>query len=285
MAVQQALVSGSLSRRGLVTTLFLLGVVNGSIADVVRSIVIKGIWAAAFDTFDVSVVVVMASVIATRFLLGTSDRDIDHTDWVVIALCVLLLLIPHRAGSWIGVTLLALYEVARGPRTTNSLAAASIFLAITVNKFWGAFLLQLFAAPLFEIDAAMATAALTLMIGADVVREGNVIHAGPDLALVVATGCSSVAGMSAALLCWITMTRALHPRWRRSELPAAVFVCVGVVGLNVFRMAMMGLGPQWLYLVHGPIGANVFNVALLAVAAATALYTAKSTNAQPPPAA
>jgi len=43
------------------------------------------------------------------------------------------------------------------------------------------------------------------------VREGNVIHAGPDLALVVATGCSSVAEMSAALLCWITMTRALHP--------------------------------------------------------------------------
>jgi exosortase/archaeosortase family protein len=285
MAVQQALVSRSLSRRDLVTTLFLLGVVNGSIADVVRSIVIKGIWAAAFDTFDVSVVVVIASVIGARFLLQSSDRDIDRADWIAIALYGLLLIVPHRAGSWIGLTLLALFEIARGPRTTSSLAAATIFLAIAVNKFWGAFLLQLFAEPIFEIDAAMTTAALTLMTGEGVVREGNVIHAGPDLALVVATGCSSVAGMSAALLCWITVTRALHPRWRRSELPAAVFVCVGVVGLNVFRIALMGLGPQWFYLVHGPIGANVFNVALLAVAAATALYTAKSTNAQPPPAA
>jgi hypothetical protein len=264
------------------TALLLLGVINGCVPQAVRSVVNAGFWPAAFGTFDVSVVVLVAAVIGARFSLRSPNTDVDYTDWITVALYTLLLIIPHRASTWIGLTLFASYDFARGPRTSSSLAAASIFLAIAINEFWGAFLLQLFAVPLFEIDAAMATAALALMNGGGAFRDGNIIHTGQNLALVVATGCSSVAGMSAALLCWITVTRALRLQWKWSELPAAIFVCVSVVLLNVLRMALMGFGPQWFSLVHGPIGANVFNVAILGMAAATAFYTARTPSPSAP---
>jgi hypothetical protein len=275
---------GSVSRPRLIIALYLLAVINGLVADVVRSIVAQGFWPAAFGTFDVSIVVVAACAIGAGLMAQAPDRAMDRADYAWIFLCGLLILVPHRAGSWIGLTLLALYEAARARGSRHALAAATIFAAIAVNKFWGALLVQVFAVPLFKIDAAMAAGVLALISGDAVGRDGNIIHTGHDEALVVATGCSSVAGMSAALLCWITIIRALRPQWWWSELPQAIFLCAAVAGLNVIRIALMGLGPEWLQIVHGPIGANVANIAILGIAAAIALGGTTPDSAPPHPA-
>jgi exosortase/archaeosortase family protein len=284
MAVETGAVGLEISRAKLVTALCLLAVVNGLAADVVRSIVLQGFWIAAFDTFDVSIIVVAASIVGSRLMLRAPERPINRLDVGVMTLCGLLILLPHRAGSWIALTLLASYELVAARGARNLMAAASIFLATAVNKFWGAFFFQLCAVPLLKIDATLAGWGLALISGEAIQRDGNIIYTGHDQALIVATGCSSVANMSAAILCWVTIARGLRPSWKRADLGAVLFVCTAVVILNVLRISLMGLGREWLQLIHGPVGANVFNVAILVVAAATALRTAK-TNAVASPGA
>ena len=275
MAAEMQDLSTTFPRARLVTAVCLLAVVNGLVAEVVRSIVLQGFWIAAFDTFDVSIIVVAACIVATRMMLRAPDRPVDLLDAGTLAICGILILVPHRAGSWIALTLVATYELARARGAGIQTAAAAIFLATAINKFWGAFIFQIFAVPLLKVDAALAGWVLAAISGEAVWREGNIIHPGNHQALIVATGCSSVSNMSAALLCWLTIARARHPSWQRADLGAAALVCAAVVALNVFRISLMGLGENWLRLVHGPVGANVFNIAILIVAAAVALRKTK----------
>jgi hypothetical protein len=84
----------------------------------------------------------------------------NRGDWFVAAVAAFLLLVPHRAATWLAVTSLARYALGRDRRSTTALASATIFLAIAASHFWGPVLVQVFGSTLLPLDAALAAASL-----------------------------------------------------------------------------------------------------------------------------
>src|SRR3954453_2055754 len=76
-------------RSFIVVGLYFLGGANGLTDRVVSSIATEGIVTALINTFDVSVVVILAAVIGLKLAARTPDQAINRLDWLVVALYLL----------------------------------------------------------------------------------------------------------------------------------------------------------------------------------------------------
>jgi hypothetical protein len=257
----------------VVAGLYLLGMANGAANSVTSSIISKGFWGALFDTFDVSVVVIAATAVGLRLAMHTPDRPIDRLDRLTGAVYLLGLCVPLSPASLAALTFLAVYESSRNFRSVETLASSSLFLGIAVCQMWGALVLDLFAPSLLALDAAMAARVLNLIQGGGVESIGNLVETAQGQPLAIMTGCSSLSHMSYAFLCWLTMVRACRPSWQWTDLPMALVVATFVIGVNIVRLALMGISRDSYLLLHGPVGAYATSVLILFAASAAAWRT------------
>src|SRR6476620_12358345 len=73
-----------IGRRSLIVVgLYFLGVANGLTDRVVNSIATEGILTALINTFDVSVVVIIAAITGLKLATRTPDQAINRLDWLV----------------------------------------------------------------------------------------------------------------------------------------------------------------------------------------------------------
>src|SRR4030095_2552322 len=113
---------------------------------------------------------------------------------------------------------------------------ALILLAVTVPMLWSRLLFQFFAKPILDIDATL----VAWLLGTD--RIGNMVHfADGSGYMVVLAPCSSLANMSLAFLCWISITQWARHCWSPMDLVWSACACVSVIAVNVTRISMMGL--------------------------------------------
>jgi hypothetical protein len=250
-------------RAAAIGALFLVGIVNGIAGNVIMSLLAKGFAGALVDTFDVSLVVIAAAVVAMTLVARTPDRPVDILDWVAGAIYLLGLCVPHSAASMAALTFLATYGGLRQRRSAEAVAAASLLIGIAVCQTWGPVVLHLFAGPLLALDATFVAWLLGTVQGGGVERIGNLVETSKGQPLAIMIGCSSISNMSFALLCWMTVVRASRPEWQWRDLTIALGVVIAVIALNILRMAMMGLSRDAYLLLHGPVGANVFNIVIL----------------------
>lgn len=261
------------SRPRIVAVLYLLGIANGTVSFVTNAVLTKGFWGALFDTFDVSIVVIAATAVGTMLTLRTRDRPVDGMDRLAGAVYLLGLGIPFSPASMAAVTFLAAYECSRDFRSAETVAGSSLFVGIAACQMWGVLVLSLFAPPLLALDATLVAGILDLIQGGGVESVGNLVETARGQPLAIWVGCSSFSHMSYALLCWMTVVRALRPAWRWTDLPMALGVAAFVITANVTRMALMGISRESYLLVHGPVGANVTNTLILVAALAAAWRT------------
>jgi hypothetical protein len=257
-------------RNSLIAGLFLLGMVNGIIGTATGAVVARGFWYALFDTFDVSLVVVIAGAVGVKLVSRAPERSLDRLDRLVIAVYLAGLCIPLSPASMAAVTFLALYEGLRSFGSAEATAASSLFLGVAACQMWGALFLGLFAPFILSLDAAIAAGALDLIQGGGVERVGNLVDTVQGQPLVIMTGCSSLSQVSYALLCWMTLVRMVRPSWDRFDLVTAAVLVIFVISTNVMRIALMGISPEAYSLVHGPVGSNVANALILIGALAAA---------------
>ena len=254
----------------LISGLYLLGTLNGLSADVVVSISLHGIAEAVANTFNISVVVAAAALVGLGLARRSPERRIDQKDLLAWGICFAALLIPRSGASWVALTFVAIYEVARGRRCVETTAAASLFLGIAVTKLWASLALNIFAPFFLSLDAAVVAGLLDVLEGGGVRRSENLIDSASGQPLAVMLGCASLANLSYGLLAWATCKHALMPGWRWDDLPAACAVAVSVVVLNLLRMTVMGVSYDWFLLAHGSVGANVFSILVLVIPVAIA---------------
>jgi hypothetical protein len=202
-------------------------------------------------------------------------------DWLVTAVVASLLLVPHRAASWLAVTGLALYALGRDPRSTTAVASASVFLAIAASNFWGPVLVQIFGSTLLTLDAALSVAWLAVLGHGDVRRIDNLIVTSDQTMLLVGAACSSLSNVLYGLLCWTAIARAVRPEWQPRDAFALLAVGGLVVTANTLRLALLGLSADSYEWVHGPVGGNVFNVGLLFLIATMALHSTGQAASSP----
>jgi hypothetical protein len=250
-------VASNQSRGEFFAGLFALGCISGLASRVLQSVNKVGWIDAFFDTFEVSVLVWVSCAAGIYLVLQDRTVGIRSFELAIGAAFAFLVILPIGALSWLAVTALGFYVIIF-TEVPTSRRGAFILVATTVPVLWSRLLFQFFADLILRIDASLVGWLLRTP------RTGDIIEfADGSGVLVILPGCSSLANMSLAFLCWVTMSRWLDHKKSAYDLFWCLLACVSVMAVNVTRMSFMGLS-QWHYdTLHSPLGAAVANTAML----------------------
>src|SRR6266851_4454598 len=212
-SAQAAIRALGFTRGELFAGLYILGCANGLAAKMILSVHRLGWLDAAVGTFDVSAIVVVACFTGISLVLADKTVGIYSADLAVAMVLLLIIALPIGAMSWLAVTMLSLYVVLFTRATESQHRGAVILLAATVPMLWSRLIFDLFANFIMAVDASL----VGWMLGTH--RSGNMVefadHSGT---LVVFPSCSSLANVSLALLCWVTISASVRHEWRAQDI-------------------------------------------------------------------
>lgn len=244
----------SCSRNALFAGSFAIGLANGLVTRLIEAIARDGAAQALLNTFDVSVIVWIASALSLSFMLREPQRPATRMDLAVAGACLTAFLVPLPPLSWVGLALLSAYAAQTSQAHSFARRGAWIMLAVTVPMFWSRMLFSAFSDLILRFDAAL----VGWMIGTP--RLGNAIAFADGTGyLWIAPGCSSLANMSLAVLCWVIFAQYRDIRLSPRSLGWGALACAAVLAINVVRLSLIGLYRDQYELLHGPIGATVAN--------------------------
>jgi hypothetical protein len=251
--------AGDLHHGDYFAGLFILGYASGFTSRIVHSIEEIG-WAdALFRTFGISVIILAACVAGIALILRDRTSGMHRFEVALGVGFILLVIIPIGPLSWIAVTCLSIY-ILFSTDVATSRRGALILLATTVPLLWSRLLFQFFTNYILAADAFL----VSWLLGTD--RTGNLVEFGDKSGqLVILPPCSSLANVSLAFLCWVTLSQIVsHPK-NFADSFWCFCACVAVVAVNVARMTLLGL-TDWHYATfHNQWGDAVVNVIILTV--------------------
>jgi hypothetical protein len=250
-------IARELSRGEYFAGLFTLGCVSGLASRCIQSINERGWVGAIFNTFEISVVVLISCAAGVSLVLRDRTIGVRSSELAMGAGFVFLVILPIGQLSWLAVTALSLYIIFSA-NVVSSRRGALILLATTVPMLWSKLLFKFFANLILQIDASLVGWILGTHRTGDIVEfvDGSAV-------LVILPACSSLANVSLAFLCWITVSQLVDHKKSAYDLFWCLMACISVIAVNVTRISLMGLS-QWHYVTfHGPWGDAVANTIIL----------------------
>lgn len=262
--------SARVARADLFAGLFLLATLNGIIGWAVDSVRADGLLPAFTNLFGISAVVWLALAAGIAILRQGEAEPVRRLDVAVAAMVVAVALLPSTGASRGAIALLAVYAIATSPSQSPIRRAGIIFLAITGAILWGRIALDTFGASLLALDATFVATLLGVPHG------GNMIWT-PDGAwrLVVFPGCSSMQGISVALLFWATVNQYFRVPFGWSAAGWAMLALAATVAINVVRIAALLWFPDHFEAIHTGWGWHLFMWATLLAVGAITLFGAR----------
>ena len=235
-----------------------------AMSDRVLTAVEAGWITAATNTFYVSAIVWGALWLAGSLVLDPGKEPVAYarrSDWIAIALALPAILAPFLLLNWMALTGLAIYVVFTSASRSRQQRGALIFLALSVPMFWSPRLASLASEVVLAVDAEF----VSWILGTE--RVGNTVpFPGGSGYLYIAPGCSSIANVSLAILCWVAFGQFSN---RGATLRDGVWLaaaCAGVVAINVSRISLIGFFPSWYDFIHNSAtGTMIASYATLAV--------------------
>ena len=224
--------------------LLALGCVSGLASRIIQSVNRLG-WAdALFNTFEISAIVLISCAAGVSLVLRDRTIGVRSSEFAMGAGFVLLVILPIGPLSWLAVT--------------SSRRGAFILLASTVPMLWSRLLFQFFANLILQIDASL----VGWILGTH--RTGDIVEfADGSGVLVILPACSSLANVSLAFLCWVTVSQLVSHKKSAYDLLWCLLACISVIAVNVTRISVQGLS-QWHYATfHSPWGDAVGNTIIL----------------------
>jgi hypothetical protein len=247
------------TRGELFGAVYMLACANGLAAKMIFSVHKDGWMDAAVGTFGISAIVILACV-AGISVVWPDKSPTNLADLTVALVLSGMIALPVGAINWVAITILSLYVIRNSPLQRNSPLhrGALILLAATVPMLWSRLVFDLFANFILSVDAALVGEILGTP------RSGNMVqfadHSGT---LVIFSSCSSLANVSLALLCWVTISQALGHRRRAQDLFWCLLACCSVVAINVLRISIMGLSSAHYEALHSQAGEFFLNVIIV----------------------
>lgn len=261
----------AISRIQLFSGLLLIAALNSFATSAARSVTEQG-WAASFaNLFGISAVIWVALVAGLKILQKAMPGEpLRRGDLWMGAIVGVAALLPAATASMAALTLAAGWLIATSPRGSPFRRAGLIFLAMSGALVWGRVFLAVFSRPLLDLDAIFVSS----LIGAE--QEGNLLWSeGGSTRLVVAPGCSSMQGLSLALLFWVTVNQFFEVRFDRAALLWCLAALAATVLINVLRIGAMLRFPEHLAAIHHGWGFQLSMWATLLVVVATCVYGAR----------
>jgi hypothetical protein len=256
----------SISRDEFFAGVYILGCANGLLGRTIQSLQFDG-WIGAILSADINVIVLFAAFAGVSALLGEKSAlpgetkdEIRAADLAVAIIFLGLVSLPIFALSWVAVTGLSLYILLFANGGSERRRGALILLAMTVPMLWSRLLFQSFAKLILDIDATL----VAWLLGTD--RVGNTVGMVDGSGyMVVLPACSSLANMSLAFLCWVSVMQWAKHRWSAMDLLWSSLACASVIAVNVTRIGLMGLSQSHYEAIHSPLGDLVVNSVMLAL--------------------
>jgi len=252
-----ARIARELPRGEFFAGLFAIGCASGLASRAIQSIDRVG-WAdALFGTFEISAIVWLSCAAGVTLVLRDRTIGIRSSELGIGAAYVLLVILPIGPLSWLAVTALGLYVIF-SESVASSRRGAFILLATTVPMLWSRLLFQFLASPILQIDASF----VGWILGTH--RTGDIVEfADGSGVLVILPSCSSLANVSLALLCWVTVSQLVCHKRSAYDLLWCLMACISVMAVNVTRISVAGMS-QWHYTTfHCPWGEAVGNAIML----------------------
>ena len=251
-----AMVRAAMPRDEFFAGLFILGCANGLMGRILLGFDTDG-WIGVLGG-NISVIVWLACFAGVSLVLREHRQELRSTDLAVGVVFLILVMLPIFALSWVAVTGLSLYLLLFANGGSERRRGALILLALTVPMLWSGLIFRFFAGPLLEFDASLAA----WILGTD--RVGNVFRfADGSGSVVVLPACSSVANISLAFLCWVSVTQWVKHPWSVMDIFWSLLACTSVIAVNVIRISLMGLSPWHHALIHNEWGNMVTNFIIL----------------------
>lgn len=253
------LLAKDLRRGEFFAGLFAIGCASGLASRVIQSIHRHGWVEALLDSFEISVVVWISCAAGVSLVLQDRTIGIRPSELALGAAFVLLVILPIGPVSWLAVTALSLYII-NTANVFSSRRGALIMLAVTIPMLWSRLLFHFCAELILRIDASLVAWLLRTR------RTGDIVEfADGSGVLVILPACSSLANVSLAFLCWVTLSQLVSHKKSVYDLFWSLMACFSVVAVNVTRISFMGLS-QWHYaMLHSSWGDAVANTTILSL--------------------
>lgn len=269
VATYQQTVLG-ISRQRLFFWVFLTLAANSVAGLIIRSLAESGIAGSTLSTFGVSVIVWTALVAGLALLMPQDGQDATPVDMTVALGASLLALVPIANISSVGLTGFAVYAIWSSDVGNAVRRAGAIFLAVTANLIWGRLLLGLFSRELLFIDAFF----VSHLAGS--VQVGNIIPFKdfPGF-IIVAPGCSSLQGISLAIVFWAMINQWFGMRTTLLSLMWCGFALLAAFAINIIRLSALIHFPLYFDEIHVGWGAQLTSIATMLAIVGVVLWGAR----------
>jgi len=243
-----------IDRNHLFAGLCVVGFVNGNVFRVLKQIRDHELASVLMNTFEISAIVWVALAAGVALLCRPPTATLTRLDGILAVGAVAAFLIPLAPLSWIAVSALA-FRIIRSSRPGSyPHRGAWILLAMTIPMFWSRVLFSALSDQILAFDAIL----VGWIEGTE--RAGNAVaFADGSGYLWIAPGCSSLANVSLAILCWMLATQLLYRKRSPGEVWWAVAAGAAVTAINVTRLSLIDRYSQAFDVLHGPVGTTVAN--------------------------
>ncbi len=249
----------AIPRSDLFAILYIAGCANGLLGRFIQGFQFSD-WEGALAGADINVIILLACFAGNSLVQAKTSEQVQTLDLVVAVIVLILVALPIFPLSWVGVTVLSLYILLFASHNRERVRGALILLAMSAPMLWSRLLFQIFAKPILDIDASL----VSLLLGTQ--RTGNMVGFQDGTGyMIVLPACSSLANMSLALLCWVTITQWVGHRWTARDVLWAAFACASVIAVNVTRISLMGMSHRHYELIHSSWGDMITNSIMLAL--------------------
>ena len=194
---------------------------------------------AALNLFDVSAIVwlALAAGIALPWQANSGSAPHSSDNFVLVA-AVVSALVPVPALSAAMLTLIAAWAVWSSAPGSALRRAGIILLSLTAFLLWGRVFLAWGAGPLLAADARFVG------LIADARSAGNAVYFADGTNFVIAPGCSSLHGISLALILWTTVVQFFAVRLTPQVWATLGLALIASVLVNGLRLAVIAWNPH-----------------------------------------
>jgi exosortase/archaeosortase family protein len=226
------------------------------------------------DAAAIGIFQCMAWYVIFRLLFASDETAAARWRDVLIAAALsLFAFLPTSRMIWVAASGVAVYLGVSNGGDARLRAAAIVLGGLSVQQFWGHIFFSLVALPLLRAETAVVGVILEAARPGTIWQD-NVITGPNGYGILVYSGCSSFHNLSLAMLCWLTVSKLYHHRWRSRDLVMGAAVGATTVLLNFGRLCLMAWNIDIYHYLHDGEGAELFAVGVSLTILTMSLYGA-----------